>query len=235
MTRNLKTLGLALAAVLALSAVVASAASAAPKLTPEPEEYPVTVKGSQSTTNVFSLEGGRKVECTTATFEGTINSKAEAEESKLTLTPTYSGCTATILGNVDLTTITMNGCKFRFTFTEPTAGAIKAEGWEFTGKELHLECPAGAVQQFHVFTSEANDLSNTPLCTYHSGPQTPGGDADYKVGRIRWTVAGQVAVRTSGTATNCGGATQSASTSGEIKFELFNSKGELLKTKFDKE
>ncbi len=244
MIRSFKTLGLALVAVLALSAVVASAASAAPKLTPVPEEYPVTLKGKQSTTNVLALEGGRKVECTGATFAGTIKNKAEAEESKLTVEPAYSGCTATILGNVDLATVTLNGCDYKLTNTEATSGTIKTEGWEYTGKEVHLECPAGASIEIHVFTTEANDLSNTPLCTYKIGAQTPAGDLDYKLleknaegngtsGEIKETVTGVATTRASGTATNCGAATQSGSLSGSVKVEGFNSAGVMLRGKFD--
>ncbi|HVY96877.1 MAG TPA: hypothetical protein VHA54_07950 [Solirubrobacterales bacterium] len=235
MTRNLKALGLALVAVFALSAVVASAATAAPKLTPEPEEYPVTVKASQSGTNVFELEGGRKTECANFTLEGTIKNKEEAEKSELNLFPTSSECTTTILGNKDPSTITWNGCWFRFTISEAAAGAIAAEGWQWTGTLLHLECPVGAVQELHVYSSAANHLANTPLCTYHSVAQTPGGDVDYRVGLFKWTVVNQAATRTAGTLTNCGGASQTGTMSGEVKFELFNSKGEALKTKFDKE
>ncbi len=244
MIRSLKTLGLALVAVLALSAMVASAASAAPKLTPVPEEYPVTLKGEQMTTNTLALEGGRKVECTGATFAGTIASKAEAEESKLTVEPAYSGCTATILGNKDLATITLNGCDYLLTSSETTTGTIAAEGWEVTGKEVHLQCPAGASIEIHVFTTEANDLSNTPLCTYKIGAQTPTGDLDYKLteknaegngtkGGINETVTGVTTTRASGTATNCGAASQSGSLTGEVTVEGFNKAGAMLRGKFE--
>ncbi len=246
MIHSLKTLGLALVTALALSGVVASAASAAPKSTPVPEEYPVILKGTQTTTNVMALEGGRKSECTTLTFAGEVENKAEAEESKLTAIPSYSGCTATILGNKDLETVTLNGCDFLITYTETTSGTIKSEGWEYTNREFHLQCPVGASIEIHVFTSEANDLSNTPLCTYKIGAQTPGGDQDTKateektegVGTstdIKQTLTGITTTRVSGNATNCGAATQSGSISGEIKVEGFNSKGEMLKGRVDME
>ncbi len=244
MNRSLKTMGLALAAMLALSAVAASAASAAPKLTPVPEEYPVTVEAQQSTTIVLGLEGGRKLECTTATFEGEIKNKAEAEESKQTLKPKLEHCTMTILGNVDLATVTHNGCDFLFTNTEATSGTIAAEGWKYTGKEIHIQCPAGASIEVHGFTSEANDLSNTPLCTMKIGAQTPGGDVDYKLletnaegagtsTEVKMTLTGVTVTRVSGTPTNCGGATQNASIGGSLEANLFNSGHVMQRGKFD--
>ncbi len=244
MIRNLKILGSALVAMLILSALMVSAAFAAPKLTPAPEEYPVKLKGSQTVTSVFSLEGGRKFECSTATFEGTIANKAEAEQSELTAKPTLSGCTATILGNVTETTVTLNECDYLFTATETTSGTIKDEGWEVTGKEFHIQCPTGKSIEIHVYSTAANHTSNTPLCTYTIGAQTPTGDADYKLtekdaegngtsGDIKWTLTGIVAKRTAGTATNCGGATQSGSMTGEVKFEGFNAAGTMLRGKFE--
>ncbi len=244
MIRSLKTLGLTLVAVLALSGVVASAASAAPKATPVPEEYPVTIKGSQSTTNVMALEGGRKVECTGLAFMGEGKSKAEAEESKLTVAPAYSGCTTTILGNKDPTTITVNGCQHLLTLSEKTSGTIAAEGWEATGRENHIQCPAGASIEIHVYTSEANDLSNTPLCTFKVAAQTTSGDLDYRLleknaegagtkSEINVTITGITTTRASGTATNCGAATQTSSVSGRLQVEGFNFSGSMLRSKFD--
>ncbi len=244
MIRSFKALGVALVAALALSSLLASAASAAPKWTPVPSEYPVTVKGTQSTSNILELEGGRTLKCSTATYEATLNNKVEAEESKLTVKPTFSGCTTSILGNRDLTTITLNGCDFLFTYTETTTGTIASEGWEVTGKELHIQCPVGASIELHVFVNETEDLDNAALCTYKIGAQTPAGDLDYKLtekdvnndgtsGDFKWTVTGITTTRASGTATNCGAASQSAKLTGEVKVEAFNSLGTMLRGEFE--
>ncbi|HVY96166.1 MAG TPA: hypothetical protein VHA54_04320 [Solirubrobacterales bacterium] len=244
MIRSLKTLGPALVTMLALAAVLTSAVSAAPKLTPVPEEYPVTVKGAQTVTNILELEGTRATECETATIEGTINSKAAAEESNVTVSPAYANCTTTILGNKDPATYTMNGCTFKLTNTETASGAIASEGWESTGKEVHLQCPAGSLMELHVFASKEKDEKNEPLCTYHIAPQTPGGDLDYKLteknpegagtsGDIKLTLTGVAITKTSGTLTNCGPEKQTAMLTGEIKYENFNASGVLLRSKLE--
>lgn len=251
MIRSLKTLGMALVAVLALSAVVASAASAAPKLTPVPEQYPVTLKGSQTVANVLELNGTRPTSCAVATFEGTIANKAAAETSELNVTPSYANCTTTILGNKDPATVTMNGCTYQLKATETTKEKIAEEGWEVTGKGIEIKCPetapgSGVFEEIevHVYESEAADKANEPLCTYKIAKQTVGGDLDYKLtekdangngtsGDIKETITGVVVARASGTTTNCGAASQTGELRGEVKVEGFNEKGEMLRGKFE--
>jgi hypothetical protein len=122
MLRNLKTLGLALVAVLAMSAVVASAASAANFTA---ASYPVTYSGSQAATepHVF-IADGYETTCKNAEFSGS----ASAASSTATLTPTYSECTAFGLS----ATVDMNGCSYTFHL----ASTSKADA--------DLNCPAGA-------------------------------------------------------------------------------------------
>jgi len=103
MIRNLKAMGLALVAVLALGAVVASSASAS---TFEAESYPVTLTGSQIGTDVFTTNAGT-VSCTNATYHGS----SSAASSTVEVAPTYSGCTA--FGFIN-TPIDVNGCKYLF-------------------------------------------------------------------------------------------------------------------------
>lgn len=250
MIRSLKALGLALVAVLAMGALVASPASAAPKLTPVPEEYPVTVTGEQTTANVFELEGTRSTQCTFVLLEGKTENKAEAAASKLTTKPTYAECTTTILGNVDRATVTMNECDYLLTTTETTAGAIAAEGWEVTGKENHIQCPTGHEIEIHVYASEAKDVANEPLCTYKIAPQTPAGDLDYKLtakvlvpeGKFIWeagrpediksTLTGIAVTKTTGTVTNCGAAAQMGALKGEANMKWGGPLG-LLEGRFE--
>lgn len=244
MIRSLKTLGLALAAVLALSAMAASSASAAPKLTPVPEEYPVTLEGTQVGNHVFELPGGRKFECTTATFKTQPVTKAEAEESMVTADPTYSGCTATILGTVDTVTVTMHSCHFTLTATETTTGTIKTEGWEVTG-ELHIVCTVpGDSIELHVYKNAEKHEKDESLCTYTIPPQTPAGSLDYRLteknaegngtsGDINATITGVSVTKKTGTETNCGEEKQVGTYKGLSKVEGFNSKGEMLRGKFE--
>lgn len=77
----------ALSAIFALTAVGASAASAASF---EASKVPGNLKGKATTTQVFTVNGG-KVECTTATTTGkVVESPAAAQK----VTVNYSGCKA---------------------------------------------------------------------------------------------------------------------------------------------
>lgn len=240
----LKSLGVALIAMLALSAAMSSTANAAPKWTPAPEGYPVTWRANQVGTMVLALEGGRKIECSTVTFEGVVGNKSEAEESTLTATPTYSGCTATILGNVDLATVTVNGCHFKFAQETTTSGIIAAEGWEVTGGLRVVGCPSGHRIEIHVFTTEAKDQENKPLCTYTIEEQISPGWLTYKLteknaegigtsGAIRSRGTQLTTVKSAGTETNCGWEMQFPTLEGETKVEWFGSKGEMVRGKFE--
>jgi hypothetical protein len=111
MKRNFKALGLALAAVFALSAVVASAASAHYVLTPA--QSPSFITGEQiehKEGNKFEITSrGTKVTCTGAHFEaGTVSG---LELSQVTVTPSYSGCEA--FGQP--ATVDVNGCDYLLT------------------------------------------------------------------------------------------------------------------------
>lgn len=240
MNRNLKHLAAALAAALAIGALTASAASAAPKLTPSPEEYPVNID-LHGEWHLF-LQGGRRITCT-KTLQLVVNNKAEAEESGITATPTFTNCTATILGNAFLATVTMNGCDTKLTFEAAASGTIASEGWEVTGSR-HVKCPAGKEIEIHVFASEAKDKENVPLCTYKIAEQGPNKSVDYKFTEknaegagtgldIRTTITGTRVTRASGTVTNCGEATQESESTGEASGSALNSKGEMIRMKWD--
>jgi hypothetical protein len=106
--RNLKSLGVALVAVFALTAVMASAASAASYTT---SSYPTTGTAESAVGNdVLTTEGGT-VECK-AHYAGTLTE----ESTDLTVTPKYTNCKA--FGFIEAL---ITGCKF--TFTEPTSAA----------------------------------------------------------------------------------------------------------------
>ncbi len=225
--RSLKAFGVALAAALALSAALAPAALAVPKLTSFLNAYPATLEGASITSTVIDLGGTRPIECTKK-FEGTINNKAEAEKSEVTITPTLENCTASILGNRDPATVTFNGCKYRLRFTEETRGVIEAEGWQVTGKENEIMCPAGKEIEIHAYATKEKDEKNEPLCTYKIGPQVTGGDIDYKMDEalpsktltMNTTLEGIAVTKTTGTVTNCGAVAQNATSSGETKVAI---------------
>ena len=104
MNRKLKTLGLVLASVFAMSAIGASAASAAEF---HSEVHPQSVSGTQTTSHVFTTDAGT-VTCKKATFSGTTSASTSATQ---TLTPDYNECTAFGFTNVP---VHENGCAYIF-------------------------------------------------------------------------------------------------------------------------
>lgn len=107
MARYLKTLGVAVVAVLAFSAVIASAASATNKF--HAAQTHTILKGSQTTQHVFKTNAGT-VTCSTATFEGT---QEAATQTQVTIAPNYNNCTAFGFINVP---VHENGCHYLFTY-----------------------------------------------------------------------------------------------------------------------
>jgi len=113
MIRSLKSLGLALVAVLAMSAVVASAAQATPQYTGS--AYPVNGTGTNAVGNETFTTPGGTVQCDSH-FSGSL---AEPS-STLTVTPKYTNCKAFSFLNA---TVDMMGCDYLF-----HAGASLGEG-----------------------------------------------------------------------------------------------------------
>ncbi len=238
MTQKFKSLGLTLAVLLALGAVAASAASAStPRITVG--GYPATITASQIGTNELVLEGGRKIECSTVSYSGTYT-KAESEAATWSakVTPSYSNCTAWILGNPTPATVTVNSCFIEFTVTN-FVNATEGSG------PAHLRCPtfAGVKQtvEIHVWTTSTKHLANsTPLCTYIVEEQTAGGPLNYKVDNgvnlpteehTYLTIKGAVTLMTErssgGTIPNCGAATQTGTLTTEMKAEA-NTAGPVM-------
>jgi hypothetical protein len=117
MIRKFKTLGLALAAVLAMSAVVASAAQA--QFTAN--SYPTTVTAlNPFGDDVFTVDGS-SAECVSH-FEGT----ATEASSTITIVPIYTVCQG-VFGFAE-GTFTENGCDYVF----------------HSNGEVDIACPAGA-------------------------------------------------------------------------------------------
>jgi hypothetical protein len=103
MTRNLKALGLVLAAVFAFSAVAVSAASAAEF---HSEVEPTVITAHSETNQVFTVSG-QSVICETAEFSGTVAKKTTTE---ITVHPKFTKCTF----QGEPATVTTKGCNFIF-------------------------------------------------------------------------------------------------------------------------
>ena len=124
MIRNLKTLALALVAVLAMSAVVASAVQAAPQFTCS--VYPCTVTGSNTAGNETLTTPGGTVQCDSH-FEGTLSGAS----TQLTIVPSFSECVGFGFLNAN---VTEEGCVYRIISTSRL-------GESHYRKRVDLICP----------------------------------------------------------------------------------------------
>jgi hypothetical protein len=158
MTRNLKALGLALLAALALSAVAASSAPAVKEFHSDIEKTVLTGTDTPNTASQFTtLHNTTK--CATNLWEGTATAKTVKE---LTVTQTLSGCTENNGFTID---VNFNGCHYKFTLEE---GIFETPGGTtHTRGPTHIVCPVG---------KEIEWLITVPIfadCLIKIPPQTP--------------------------------------------------------------
>jgi hypothetical protein len=139
MTRNLKALGLALAAMLAMGAVAASSASA--DFMTEQQETTLTVEAHpEETAQVFATETGEVV-CNKLTTHDEVVSPGRS----ITVSPTYSECTA-FIGESELALkVTFTSCDYNFT----TEGILHIECTKH-GDYIHIEVTAFNLNCFTI-------------------------------------------------------------------------------------
>ncbi len=157
MTRNLKALGLALVAVLAMTAFAASAAQATSPAEVTAEGGQATIDGLQEGELTVFTRGARTVTCETADLHADVTNGA----GSITAFPTYEDCHA----NLGLpATVTMNDCHFNFSLTENSGGTFTAVSG--------LECadPNEKVE-IHVYNNHTDHTAGTSQCTYTFGEQ----------------------------------------------------------------
>jgi hypothetical protein len=151
MTRKLKTLGVALVAVFALTAVAASTASAYQYTA---STYPTTGTGESAIGNdTFTTEGGT-VECKSH-FEGTLSEAS----TDLTVTAKYTNCRA--FGFLEAE---VSHCKY--TFTEPTTDG--KGGWHAQVHVVGAPCTIKA-STCHVTVPLQNSLGNVTINNLATG------------------------------------------------------------------
>ncbi len=132
MSRNLKALGIALAAALALTAVMASAAQAkfdTFKVFPEAEGS-AFIKAEASGNQTTSI-GTTSVICTGLNLKEPATVKNNTTE--ITVWPNYTGCK---IGGVVNTTVATNGC--HYLFTSETTEIVGGSGKEHA--TVHIVC-----------------------------------------------------------------------------------------------
>ncbi len=166
MTRILKALGIALAAVATMVAVAAPAAQAETgALTAA--QYPAFITSEQGPGPVFDIGANpvRTVTCATSDLNATIFGPADP----VTLKPIYGGCFSEPGGFP--ATVTTNNCDYRIGVSKPNTTGIVSPN---TGR-LHasLVCPAGQQLEIHVYENPAMHAANVSTCTYDVAPQGP--------------------------------------------------------------
>jgi hypothetical protein len=161
MFRNLKVLGLALIAVLAMSVVAASAAQAEPTI--ELGAATADIEGEQTATHTFTVDGS-SIECTTAKFTSTSVANGS---TWVTAHPEYSGCTAFGFLNSSVTT---TGCNY-----EAMANGAEGAEMNFAG-ELKVVCSGTSKI---VIKAPAS----VPVCEAEVGSQTIAATG----GGMTWT------------------------------------------------
>ncbi len=163
MIRNLKALGLALVAVGAMGALMASSAQALTPahLTAGSAANPATIRGVQTTANVFN-RAGRTVTCETAEFNSSTT--VEGSVTDLSIVPTYANCHAVVLGTKFPATVTMNSCYYTFTGTKLASGAYTVR------TDLHCLIPGDEVE-VHIYNGTPHSVSNE-ICTIDIPEQT---------------------------------------------------------------
>jgi hypothetical protein len=162
MIRNLKSLGLALVAVFAMSAMAASTASAA-----TPGEFTLgagttTVTGTEVAAGPNKLTAfGQTVECPGSSydifkFNQTPHVVPPNAVTTLTVVPTYKqeNCKTGIGTKM---TVTTNGCDFVFHIGETTGGG------ETYGVTADVVCPPNVEIDVHAYASASNE--NITACT----------------------------------------------------------------------
>jgi hypothetical protein len=172
MIRNLRVLGLAFVAVLAMSAVVASAAQAVPTFTAS--SYPATVTGSNTIGNeVFTTEGGN-VECDSHFVSNSISGPT----STLTVTPTYTGCTA--FGFLSAT-VNTEGCTYVFHATEKVSSGVYKH-------HVDVVCPSGQSIKVTAGTCKAEIKGQTGRTTVKTTNSGSSVTVQPEVTNIAYTV-----------------------------------------------
>jgi hypothetical protein len=160
--RNIKILGLAFVAMLAMSAVMAGAASA-DKLTATGYPANLTATADGEFVDEFKTTAGT-VKCPEPVYHATIGAAIPTGGS-VVATPTYPhvGCT----GFGFPATIDMNECTYNFSVVTGTVG--KADLECPTGKEVTVTASSGGILKCTVHVKTQTDLTGAVTYTNIAG------------------------------------------------------------------
>jgi hypothetical protein len=173
MIRNLKVLGIALAAVFAMSAVAASAASAQQgKLTSDGAFTLKTTETGAATANALTAFG-LETQCPGSTIVGHKFTEPAVPNvlipSGATATPTYVNCVTKVGASNFPTTVDMNGCDYVAKLGVTTPAGNKEGTY---GVTFDIACTPPNEIVVTVFTNAADHLANKPMCKLDVKAQT---------------------------------------------------------------
>jgi len=163
MIRNYKALGLAVMAMFAFSAMMAQGAAANPLTVPDGiAKVFITGTNHPNESHEFVVPGSPAVKCTHSLYSGSATVTA-GQVNEITLTPTYTGCSAFGFATADVNT---NNC--HFTLTTPTKLKTGEVTWDTAaGKEhIHVICTGKPIE----ITPTSFGVS---VCTQFVNTQTP--------------------------------------------------------------
>lgn len=160
MSIKLKALGLGLLAAMAMSAVAVMNAGAETGGHFVSSASHTNLIGEESGTNhrvKFASDGGTPIECTKATYTGTMSGSTATEVS---IKPHYTECrTEDAPVNEHKVVVHMNGCEYNFTVGQNPEGH----------NTVHLVCPTGV----------SGATITHPNCTMRMPAQTPADGVAY--------------------------------------------------------
>lgn len=154
-----KTFNLVLAAMLVVSGVIAAGAQAGEYTGEENGKNVKTIMDGTARGNQVFATPKAKITCTAFSASDEF-----ATGKSLTLTtqePVYSDCTHTVATD---TTITMNGCHYKFTEPKNDGKGNYAIAGDFT-------CPKTKRVEIHIYTTKFHTVS---VCTMTMYPKNPG-------------------------------------------------------------
>lgn len=173
MIRNLKTLGLALAAVFAFGAMSAAGASAQGVLT---SDGPVTLHGTENAAGVNALTAfGGETRCPETTYtgkktlslqdtsDGVEHGPITSGDTSATIIPHYKGCFTVSGGSTFSTTVDMNGCDYDFEL----GGTVNNEANTYDVKAF-VTCPEGAHIQVTQFSGSSHGFRVCSVTIEHN-------------------------------------------------------------------
>lgn len=200
MFRNLKALGLALVALGAISAIAVATASAH---VPARFTGPVSSElvGEETVTNVFAVTGV-ETSCQVVSYRGVSPAGSESAES-LTITPSYSVCTAeSIIGTINVTVTGFGAGECDYVVNaNGTTNIVCAAGKEVTidAASCTIHIPAqnnlGTITYTTGLTSGIHDVTShtniTNITTNHTDgfgcPLPSGGESATATYTGTWT------------------------------------------------